>query len=190
MRAGGLRQELKWHCDWFVALVLAFRHGLCYIPEFLQYVSLVASSCSQNGIKQFSEQQEVVRNILNLLLSPQYDDVMDYFKIPSVLSRFGFKLLRLLVSDSRYSIFLSRGLISGAIRVGENCQADFVSLTRLKKEDLLAGCQDVLRECSNYFKNQGKKKMDEGKPNEAALNFQKANEADYTLENEVTVART
>ncbi|WP_419786432.1 hypothetical protein [Pseudodesulfovibrio sp.] len=30
---GGFRTDIQCHCDWFTLLALAFRHGICYVPE-------------------------------------------------------------------------------------------------------------------------------------------------------------
>lgn len=45
--AGGLRPEMRWHCDWFALLVVAFRYGVWYVPEPLACLRISRSSYSQ-----------------------------------------------------------------------------------------------------------------------------------------------
>jgi glycosyltransferase involved in cell wall biosynthesis len=84
--AGGLLPQLKWHCDWFVWLVMAFRHGLCYIPEPLAALRIRGDSYSAAGVRRWEEQEEVLLQLLRLLKSPEYRDVLPYFARTSVMS--------------------------------------------------------------------------------------------------------
>ena len=38
LKAGGYKPELRWHSDWFPLQVIAFRHGLCFMPEIFTVV--------------------------------------------------------------------------------------------------------------------------------------------------------
>ena len=49
LEAGGLIEGLRWHCDWFALLVIAFRYGICYIPEPLAMLRVHLNSYSASG---------------------------------------------------------------------------------------------------------------------------------------------
>jgi glycosyltransferase involved in cell wall biosynthesis len=44
LHAGGYNPDLRWHCDWFTLQVVAFRHGLCFLPEVFTVVRMVENS--------------------------------------------------------------------------------------------------------------------------------------------------
>ncbi|WP_419786435.1 glycosyltransferase family 2 protein [Pseudodesulfovibrio sp.] len=77
--AGGFREDLKWHCDWFVLLALAFRHGVCYVPEPFGVRRRHGDSYSATGRRDRSQQDAILRRILDLLVSEEYRDVLPGF---------------------------------------------------------------------------------------------------------------
>jgi len=61
---GGLREPLRWHSDWFLNLMIAFRTGVAYVPENF-------SICRLEGKKSYSSnrffwplEREVIRDSL------------------------------------------------------------------------------------------------------------------------------
>ncbi|MBI5195211.1 MAG: glycosyltransferase [Nitrospirae bacterium] len=109
--AGGFKPGLKWHCDWFSLHVIAFRHGICYIPEAMAALRVLPNSYSSAGTKRFSEQREVLRNMLDYLKSLEYKDVLLMFQKSNILSIFGKNMLRLMLANPKYVDFLSPRLI-------------------------------------------------------------------------------
>jgi glycosyltransferase involved in cell wall biosynthesis len=64
---GGLRAPLKWHSDWFLNLMIAFRTGVAYVPENF-------SICRLEGMKSYSSnrfhwpsEKEVIRHSIHAL---------------------------------------------------------------------------------------------------------------------------
>jgi hypothetical protein len=91
--AGGFLADLEWHADWFLSLVVAFRDGLCHIPESLSLLTDMPQTYSSHGMR--SERQLVVLNaLLDRLTSPAYADVVPSFQRSGVLSGFGGPLLQ------------------------------------------------------------------------------------------------
>lgn len=78
-KAGQYLPQLKWHCDWFQLHVLALRTGVCYIPEALSAMRLVETSYSNTGSQDRRAVAEVVWNMIELLKTPDYEDVCDAF---------------------------------------------------------------------------------------------------------------
>ncbi len=104
LHAGGFDASLRWHCDWFVNLVLAFRHGLCHIPDTIALLSQRETSYSAAGTRNPLDQQEVLRNILKRLASPDNADVLPLFQSSGVMTVFGENLIRAAASmDDRWT---------------------------------------------------------------------------------------
>lgn len=91
--AGGFLPELEWHSDWFLSFVVAFREGLCHVPETLSLLTEMPQTYSSHGM--FSDHQLVVLNaIFDRLASASYRDVAGSFQRSGVLSVFGLPVLR------------------------------------------------------------------------------------------------
>lgn len=105
--AGGFIPNLKWNCDWFAMLVIAFRNGICYIPEPLATIRLLNISYSAAGRRKRREHSQVLKNIFDHLNRPEYSDVLPFFIRSGILSSLGLKGLRVIISRSEYRLFLS-----------------------------------------------------------------------------------
>ncbi|HET6882540.1 MAG TPA: glycosyltransferase [Pirellulales bacterium] len=91
--AGGFLAELEWHSDWFVSLVVAFREGICHVPETLSLLTDMPQTYSADGMR--SEKQLGVLNaVLNRLTSADYADVLPSFQRSGAMGAFGLPLLR------------------------------------------------------------------------------------------------
>jgi glycosyltransferase involved in cell wall biosynthesis len=107
IEAGRLIPELKWHCDWFALLVIAFRYGICYIPKPLAALRVSSNSYSASGTRQWTTQREVLSHMLYLLKSPEYRDVLPLFKKSGVLSTFHSQILYVIIKNPDYWGFLN-----------------------------------------------------------------------------------
>ncbi len=103
---GGFRPELRWQCDWFAFTVLAFRHGVCFVPEALARVYIYPKSYHSAGRKTV-EHQHALRLLLDLLLSPQYQEVAVPIRESGALFLFGPPMLKLLLTQREYRRFLT-----------------------------------------------------------------------------------
>jgi len=79
IEAGGYLAELKWASDWFVNLVVAYRYGLCFIPQTLGWIRVEPEGYSTAGRRRWADQVEVLSHTLRHLQSPSYRDVLAYF---------------------------------------------------------------------------------------------------------------
>lgn len=117
---GGLRNDLKWAADWFAALVLISRSGFCYVPGLYQSIRYSPMSFAQAGQVEQEGYTELLMTVMETLEKPEFTDARGFFKIPSVLARFGFRILHLISSDARFHQYLSFELLRCAI-LAENC---------------------------------------------------------------------
>lgn len=101
IEAGGQIPELRWNCDWFAAWVLAFRHGVCYVPMPLAALRIRAESYT-SGMTKWDTQSEVLAYMLRLLLSPKYSDVLPYFQKSRVMEHFHWLLAQLIISRREF----------------------------------------------------------------------------------------
>ena len=90
--AGGLIADLEWHCDWFLNFVVAFREGMCHVPEMLALLTELPSSYSAEGHR--SERQlQVIGAVFDRLASPEFADVAPAFARNGALSLLGTPVL-------------------------------------------------------------------------------------------------
>jgi GT2 family glycosyltransferase len=94
LSAGGYLADLRWHADWFLHLVLAFRGGLCYLPEPLGLFRESADTFSHRGQRETETYLQVIAAILLRLLSSSLADVLPHFQASGVLGFFGANLVR------------------------------------------------------------------------------------------------
>ncbi|MDY6783425.1 MAG: glycosyltransferase family A protein [Cyanobacteriota bacterium] len=86
LEAGGYSPEIKWYSDWFVFHAMAFRHGICYIPEALAALRVLPDSYSAQRQKDTESEREVRRHLVELLRSEQYCDLIPAFIESEVLT--------------------------------------------------------------------------------------------------------
>lgn len=93
--------SMKWYCDWFVFHVIAFRHGICYIPEPLSALRVLATSYSAMGSQDTQAETQVIKQLVKLLKMEQYQDVIPQFRESRLLDKFSFApVLKRLLSVS------------------------------------------------------------------------------------------
>ncbi len=100
--AGRFILELKWHTDWFAMCVVAFRHGICFVPEALAVMRVHHTTYSAAGMRNQAAQRDVLRHILELLGRTEYQDVIGYFRRSGVLALFEWRMLKLLLSQPAF----------------------------------------------------------------------------------------
>lgn len=111
---GALKPELKWHSDWLLWLVLAFRHGACYVPEPLASIRLLPSSYSSVGIKRWKPQVEVLTALLDAV-QHEYKDVLPLIERSCVLGALKAPLLSAVVRNPQFWHYLSLRLVGRAV---------------------------------------------------------------------------
>jgi glycosyltransferase involved in cell wall biosynthesis len=111
---GGYQEPLCWHADFFPIFVIALRYGGCYIPEPLYQWRATPNSYMTAGVRNRRAQRQVVYNLMNLLLSPPFKDVVPKFKESGALAlcpRITFNLL----SKRQYWPFVTPLLLKRAL---------------------------------------------------------------------------
>lgn len=88
-KAGGYIEELKWSCDWFMFMAIAFRHGICYLPEVLAGMRHDEKSYCNVGVRKDDEHRRVCLHMFDLLLGERYGDLLPLFNLSGCMGTFG-----------------------------------------------------------------------------------------------------
>src|SRR5262249_29703806 len=83
----------KWASDWFLNLAVAFRRGLCFIPESIALFRIVPTSYSRTGFGNRASLIEVIHCAFDMLRSPAYYDLVPFFHKTGAMGQFGSELL-------------------------------------------------------------------------------------------------
>ena len=135
-RIGGFDAELRWHCDWYAMHTLAFRHGVCFVPEPLAVAHILRSSFHSVGHKS-TEQRRVLAAVLERLGRAENRDLAEALRACGGLYLFGWPMLRLLLArpqDRRFltPTFLRKNLWHFAKLTGKRWLPQFVATGYLR----------------------------------------------------------
>jgi len=151
---GGMQPELGWLSDWFAALVSISRHGYGYVPGIMQTIRDNPKSYSRSGMKEYEAHIKLLVTVLETLEKPAFTDAQTFFRIHAVLSRFGFKILNVILADKRFLPYLSAELLATTI------QTEALSLTwsienlkKLSAEEMLDLTRTTLSKFSESLLN-------------------------------------
>lgn len=107
IEAGRYNGDFKWHADWFIVRVAAFRHGLCYVPEPLGIFNIHPNSFFNRGRRDREAHREVLIRMLDRFEQPQLADVRARIVSGGSLFEFGWPMLQLLLSNKKYRDYLT-----------------------------------------------------------------------------------
>lgn len=109
--AGGYRAELEWFSDWFVTIVAVLRHGACYVPKQLTYVTIRGDSYSAVGLRNSRKQRELLQRALDLLSAPEYRDVLPTMRSAALLPEYHIRTLFCLLRSGSGRAYITPRLI-------------------------------------------------------------------------------
>lgn len=99
---GGFLESLSYLSDWFAALVLAFRHGIAYMPTpFCQATTGVSGSFAEDACKSWEVRHPVIASLLRLLKT-QYRDVLPRFIMSSALTNYHKEVTKTVLTDPEF----------------------------------------------------------------------------------------
>src|SRR5262249_50811742 len=104
--------ELRSGCDFFVENVIAFRHGICYVPETLAVYRMTPGSYSSLN-KKFG--REICTRMLELVYSDKNRDVRRRFRDSEILNRFENTLILVVLGNWRFRSILTLGVVGKAL---------------------------------------------------------------------------
>lgn len=107
IEAGEFIPELRMHCDWFAMYMAAFRYGICHVPEPLGIANIHPRGVYTGGIREREAYRDVLRRILDFLLSERYSVQAEYIRQSGGLFHFGTPMLSLILAERQYRQFLT-----------------------------------------------------------------------------------
>jgi glycosyltransferase involved in cell wall biosynthesis len=136
IRAGACIPELKWFTDWFNTYVVAFRHGVCFIPEVLSVFYLHPNSY-YNSAQSLPERRETMNRLLCFLESPEFADVSPVVRESGMLGGFGYTMARVMIGDRAHRQFFNFPFLRHLLRrcaevVGRRWFPDWLARACLK----------------------------------------------------------
>ena len=112
---GLFRAYLELGADWFACFAMAFRYGICFLPQNLTWFCIRKDSYSATGLKDKKRQLETLRQILDLILEPQFRELKYCFKKSAVIYEYSFHTLIFLLKNHQYYSLLSFKLFTRLI---------------------------------------------------------------------------
>ncbi len=112
--AGGWIPELRWFTDAFGGWVVSFRHGACHTPKVLSIYNLFSTSFYNSA--QNSARRQVMDQLLRLLESERYADVLPRLRASGLLGGFGPDMVRVVLRHRAHWPFLSTAFLRHAGR--------------------------------------------------------------------------
>ena len=106
-KAGNYHVPLRWHTDWRPLVALAFRHGVCFVPEVLADFRSKPSSFSNKGKEIQGPGREFFATPWIYLTDPENQDIAPLFRSSGVLAPFGKEMLWLIITHRRYWKYLN-----------------------------------------------------------------------------------
>ena len=100
--AGKFPPELKTAADWYTLQVLAFRHGMCFVPEPLAVFYIQPNSYYKRVHRDQAEHEQMLKDLLLRLHLPQNKDVLPLLREGGALYLYVTPMLRLLLSRPEY----------------------------------------------------------------------------------------
>jgi len=107
--------DLKSGCDFFPMNVIAFRYGICYVPETLAVFRMTPGSYSSSN-KKYG--REICQRMLELIYSDKYRDVRPMFRDSEIFYRFEHNLILVVLANLRFRSILTFGAIGKALSLG------------------------------------------------------------------------
>lgn len=110
--AGGYQPQLYWLSDWFVTLVVTLRHGVCFMPEQLTYVTIRSDSYSAQNLLEGKAQRALLEQVLKLLADPAYADVAARMRQAALIPEYHFRTLFWLLANAEGRNLITPKLIA------------------------------------------------------------------------------
>jgi len=104
--AGGFVPKMRWSCTIFTNSIIALRYGACYIPEILVWTRIHDQRYPKVNYNVPSE-RDVIVTMFDTIKKSKYKDVLASYRKASPFSHSPWLVLKIIVSNPKYWLFLS-----------------------------------------------------------------------------------
>lgn len=105
LEAGGYLESLKWHSDWLLYLIIAYRGKFAVIPENIVKSRLDGGQYSQS-CNIWSRQAPVIREII-MTLQNKYGDAFEFFKENALFPKYNPRAIWFILSDKNLRKYMT-----------------------------------------------------------------------------------
>ena len=98
----GFHLELKSACDWYLMQVVAFRNGMCFVPEPLAVFYIQPNSYYKRVLRDPAEHRKLLAELLRRLHLPENQDVLPLLREGGSLYLYVTPMFRLILSRPEY----------------------------------------------------------------------------------------
>ena len=105
--AGGFDPDLHWMSDWFLVHVLAIRHGACYLPEPLTFMTVRGDSYSAVSLRDARAQRPMLLKTLARLSTAPYADVKPRLRKAALMPEYHLRTLYWLLTSAEGRTWLT-----------------------------------------------------------------------------------
>jgi glycosyltransferase involved in cell wall biosynthesis len=107
--AGMLLPETRWHGDWVLYFVAAFRRGVYYMHEIFTHINMRQASYAE-GKKDDNQQNQVMLDTVHLI-QKNYPDLWNHFRAAGLLPHYHLRYIKLFVADPIARKFITPRLL-------------------------------------------------------------------------------
>lgn len=107
--AGMLKSASRWHGDWLLYFVVAFRFGIYYINDVFTHITMRSESYSECK-RDAKIQDKVILDTLHIIYH-QYPDVWPAFKKAGLLPHYALRYIKLMLADPIGRQFITTKLL-------------------------------------------------------------------------------
>lgn len=111
VEAGGFREDLHWHADWFAVMHLAIKYGACYVPGVLCYVRVCDDAYSILSLKEKGRHAEIIAACLRYIYNSDDEVLKHRFRRSALLPQHDLALLPSLLTYSAFRAHMSFALL-------------------------------------------------------------------------------
>ena len=101
---------LRWHGDWLLYFVCAFKQGFYYVDEVFIHIDIRKAGYCENGRQNIQVQNQVMLATVRAI-DREYPELWEDFKAAALMPHYALRYIRLFWSDSVGRRFLSMRLV-------------------------------------------------------------------------------
>jgi len=117
LEVGGFREDLERNCDLFTTFLLAFKHGVCYVPEVLSWFCIRGDSYSAIGLRDKKNKRETFYKTFDIL-EKEYKEEYVNFREAGISYEHSFRAIYWLLISKRHRKYITFFLIKRMVSRG------------------------------------------------------------------------
>ena len=105
--AGRFPEAVKYASDWYTYNLIAFKYGICVVPEALAVCEITPNTYYQRGRRDREGDLQVMETILRMLSQEKWQDAVERMRKCGALYIWGYSMLKFLLTHREYRHFIT-----------------------------------------------------------------------------------